>query len=452
MAQMGEIYRHSTLTISAASGNGTNSGLFVSRDARHRKPCNLRLTMKEPLRTRDDERPPVFSIVRSVYAPAVRFDNPLSKRGWVLQEHILSKRLLIFTPHEIQWQCQSRMATETHPVMAEYDEDEDKESDAANADPVTAMRLLVTMPQAFAALSETLNLKPNAFDVWYGMVEQYNNRALTNLSDTFPAVAGLATLMHQYFTCTYGAGLWQEDLQTGLVWYIVRTHTFQDAGGEAVAKQYIAPSWSWASSFGQRVKFYRAEEKGEHRTAEGLRYLDWQFSYPPGALIPFGQTTSGVLTVQGRLRKIFLLPCLQPWYKTEHCRYYDTMWRALAVCPRSATTCGDIALDTFELHQTLLGRARHQTHLLPNSEASEASSTGEKYPAEILACAVRAIALLCQVVDSGTNRSIVAIVLRPLDPLHADGRNYHRVGLLFFNGPRRLFEHWSAPDQVVNIY
>jgi hypothetical protein len=39
MSKMGEIYRDSRLTIMAAHGVGVESGLFVRRDPRSRKPC-----------------------------------------------------------------------------------------------------------------------------------------------------------------------------------------------------------------------------------------------------------------------------------------------------------------------------------------------------------------------------------------------------------------------------
>jgi hypothetical protein len=47
MARMGDIYRLSTLTISAGNEPNTDSGLFAQRDARFCKSRNVLITMKE---------------------------------------------------------------------------------------------------------------------------------------------------------------------------------------------------------------------------------------------------------------------------------------------------------------------------------------------------------------------------------------------------------------------
>jgi hypothetical protein len=38
-------------------------------------------------------------------AEAYEPEHPLDKRGWALQEHILSSRMLIFSDYELLWQC-----------------------------------------------------------------------------------------------------------------------------------------------------------------------------------------------------------------------------------------------------------------------------------------------------------------------------------------------------------
>jgi hypothetical protein len=75
MAKMGDIYQNSTVTIFAASGNTTDSGLFVARNGPANKPTTVSMTMdhNDCLRTQD------FTFLRPEYHAI----NPLSTRGWV---------------------------------------------------------------------------------------------------------------------------------------------------------------------------------------------------------------------------------------------------------------------------------------------------------------------------------------------------------------------------------
>lgn len=89
----------------------------------------------------------------------------------------------------------------------------------------------------------------NQFDGWYSMVTRYNCRALTYETDVLPALAGLSKAMATTHGCTYCAGLWTEDLQTGLCWYVAGPGSFQVPSRESV------PSWSWISQRGREISF-----------------------------------------------------------------------------------------------------------------------------------------------------------------------------------------------------
>jgi hypothetical protein len=75
MAKMGDIYQNSTVTIFAANGNTTDSGLFVARNGPANKPTTVSMTIDDNdcLRTQD------FTFLRPEYHAI----NPLSTRGWV---------------------------------------------------------------------------------------------------------------------------------------------------------------------------------------------------------------------------------------------------------------------------------------------------------------------------------------------------------------------------------
>ena len=82
------------------------------------------------------------------------------------------------------------------------------------------------------------------------LVEQYSTRQLSFGSDKLPALSGLASCFHCITKCTYDAGLLEEDLASGLLWYLKAD---QDPFvGSAEAR---APTWSWASVDGDMTRY-----------------------------------------------------------------------------------------------------------------------------------------------------------------------------------------------------
>src|SRR6187402_599783 len=68
----------------------------------------------------------------------------------------------------------------------------------------------------------------------------------------FPAIAGIASEIQKISKAdsmaglgAYYAGLWEHDIHMGLLW---STATIKDDNGVKDVKEYIAPSWSWAST------------------------------------------------------------------------------------------------------------------------------------------------------------------------------------------------------------
>jgi hypothetical protein len=80
LANVGDIYRNSILTITAAGGFNANSGLFASRDPRCNRPCEIAASID------DGRKVSVLSgyLVAGItlYQPS----EPIYDRGWVYQE------------------------------------------------------------------------------------------------------------------------------------------------------------------------------------------------------------------------------------------------------------------------------------------------------------------------------------------------------------------------------
>ncbi|KAH8587072.1 heterokaryon incompatibility protein-domain-containing protein [Bisporella sp. PMI_857] len=108
IAVMDEIYRNSTLTIFAAGGDNANSGLSVDRNPFWNKPCELFLRTTASGHYTEGH----VTVTLDHFQPETL---PLSERGWVLQEEILSRRGLIFSNTQLSWRCLCATASERDP-------------------------------------------------------------------------------------------------------------------------------------------------------------------------------------------------------------------------------------------------------------------------------------------------------------------------------------------------
>ena len=76
------------------------------------------------------------------------------------------------------------------------------------------------------------------------MVFLFTKRLLSRETDKLPSLLGLATEVAKFQNGTYYAGLWWEDMASGMLW-------FRGCAAELnKPSQYLAPSWSWASFSG----------------------------------------------------------------------------------------------------------------------------------------------------------------------------------------------------------
>ncbi|KAK0112706.1 hypothetical protein ONS95_014442 [Cadophora gregata] len=162
----------------------------------------------------------------------------LFRRGWILQEWLLSKRLLWYTPHGLFFECQEELPRS-------YDQSQ------------------LTFARASSDLQAYLRIKASfhfsnidILSFWYPVLEVYSGQHLTKPElDRILAVAGLAkevgsilanpgrlpSLENEKQNEVYVAGLWLRDIHHGLLWE--ENHTAK-LWTEKVKE---APSWSWAS-------------------------------------------------------------------------------------------------------------------------------------------------------------------------------------------------------------
>jgi hypothetical protein len=207
-AKMSSIYANAFLTIAATASQDATEGCF-----RTTHPEDKRKPKEFTLNHRENDSMSTFATAEIHVGP-----QPLLKRGWVLQERLLSQRVIYFNEYELAWQCRTKVICECggfEPIYSPLD---------------------------------TLFLD----DPWMMIVEPYSHLRLGKEKDKLPALSGLAStfqnrpsflqdqLSHNKPLGEYYAGLWQRNFVDHLCWYV------RDASHKRLDK-YRAPTWSWAS-------------------------------------------------------------------------------------------------------------------------------------------------------------------------------------------------------------
>lgn len=237
--KMAEYYQFSLLTI-AGTMTDMRKGLLCPY------PDDVRPWASRPVRLpyRDDTgaQKGHFYVFRRKhtlvddYMTTVR-NSSLFQRGWILQEWLLSKRLIWYTPHGLFFECHTNM-------------------------PSTDGQETISAQLAKGDLPAQLNLKPSfhftcssILDFWYHALDLYSACHLTKPSDRILAMAGLANevgeilkrFRHQAENTTdaqdeaYLSGLWLRDIHHGLLWE--EDHSANSWNTRVTG----APSWSWSS-------------------------------------------------------------------------------------------------------------------------------------------------------------------------------------------------------------
>ncbi len=280
--RMMEIYANAYITIASTWADSGQKGCYSARKGRY-------VTVWRP----PESSSSMYTHIPEVYArPEIdhrlMFKLPLCGRGWTLQEHVLSRRVIHFTPSELRFECRSAGTCECTPG------------------PMSANLQFYTHDGSTFYSPSILSLWGDPYQAWRKIVEEYTTRALTIHLDKLPAVSGIARSLQRgaekqrAFMGEYLAGVWSEELVIDLLWTIKRdglemtTHR---------AKDYRAPSWSWASIEGP-VEFSNFRLACVRPESIACRVLEAEVT--PSTSDPYGQISAGHIRVHGMVMKATL--------------------------------------------------------------------------------------------------------------------------------------------------
>ena len=251
--EMGGIYKIAVVTIAAEAAENGSAGILSSTgrgrtqegvqnpqdvlqvssfSTAHSIKGSLILTTKSAMKTGPDAR------------------GPLSARKWVLQEEILSSRLLRFAGQLVWWQCRELQCNERFPFGYRASNGLLSKNNIRIQKSVewSSIRSFILDSKR----GKTQKRGNNKFRLitnqhirwyWYDTVNEYCMRHMTYDADSLPAISDIAKEYRRqlsYSHKSYKAGIWLDDLPQGLLWYTRQP-------GATTASPYVAPSWSWAS-------------------------------------------------------------------------------------------------------------------------------------------------------------------------------------------------------------
>ncbi|KAJ4213319.1 hypothetical protein NW759_011161 [Fusarium solani] len=267
---MNRVYSNGICNLAASFQSTSNRGLFCNRDPTKGASFTVESFWNDGDDAEKVELCPNFASLFTEF-------GPLYRRAWVAQEQELSPRTIHMAPFPV-WECRETILTEHFPseeALGRY----------------RSLFLTTKITLGKGDLNEA-GLMMN----WNKMIFLYSRCGLTKDSDKLIALCGVAKAFSQFTQSKYFAGIWENHLHSGLLWRPIESVGNITIQGETWRyKEYIAPSWTWASVKGAILACI---ETIDAPLADVLN-VETQLSNGD----PFGQLCGGRLTLFGVLFK-----------------------------------------------------------------------------------------------------------------------------------------------------
>jgi hypothetical protein len=320
-SKMAHIYRNSRVTICGTTASDSSSGFLHPRSCPEPAPSLWEYRNAEKV----EYKRATFSLrvdqsySSSDYPGASRLTekeevSPLRLRGWILQEYLLSTRVLFFGLYRTYWQCSECVRFEDFQLPENS----------------SAIGLHCNISNSAVSPFEIGN-QSKLSKIWHSIVEEYSYRSLSKSNDTLPALSGIADWILGGRGDDYMAGLLKHALHKGLAWSIRIPERKTPFGRQmpimGFESRYPAsgrirdlptcrgPSWSWAStkypiSFIDPEKLRKArypEQAKERRVAVSSMSRQNQMEVHDAGIKlhgsnPFGEVRSGTIKLRGRVK------------------------------------------------------------------------------------------------------------------------------------------------------
>lgn len=234
---MENIYQFAAFNIAATAAKDGTGGLFYPREPREIESFKVDVAWFGTDATGNDLKFGSLPVkcTRGRDPPAVVESAPLNGRAWVMQERLLSRRIIHYTNDEVLWECQQSFVSESNP---------DQHSRGLGTRDFKL--LLNENTRSDEQRQQSTSVCNNAskellYQQWYSFRYSYSSCQLTYETDKFVAFAGIARRVAALLEDELVAGHWRSRLLSDLCWQKEpRSHSCR-------SEIWLAPSWSWAS-------------------------------------------------------------------------------------------------------------------------------------------------------------------------------------------------------------
>lgn len=209
--KMRDIYGGSSLNIAASDSPNSGGGCFATKDS----SAEMFVLAQEI-----DEHEILLRLQLGDTRQHTK-QTILSSRGWVLQEQLLSHRIVSCLSDEMHWECGQAHETE---AGIRYDIHG------------SATRENLQMYQNPGSLQRC--------DMWRSWMSNYSERNFSFWHDRLPALAGIAENYQNITGDIPIVGLWKNSICGDLLW--VRHGLISNSSDLKVSSAHL-PSWSWLS-------------------------------------------------------------------------------------------------------------------------------------------------------------------------------------------------------------
>ena len=295
---MGDVYGRSFLTIAARAARSAQVGCFISRTVSTASICHLSYLAED-----DASIPPgTISILDPTFELEEPKHSPLDTRGWVLQEKVLPPRIVHYGAQQIYWECRQKTTRQDAKYMAPVTS-RFKES----IDIHTPFKLIFRCIKGERELVYPPEWSERRLELavrmtqWYRLVEEYSERSLTYTSDKLPALAGVARTFARLTGYRYLAGLWEEDILMGLLWWRSKRKGLQLSTWPDSPVSDVLPSWSWAKFMGP-LSFHGSQQGYLVLLDPCCEVLDMSYSHGEETLLgAYGEISKARITLRARI-------------------------------------------------------------------------------------------------------------------------------------------------------
>lgn len=250
---MADVYSNAYVVIAANRSSDCNGGCFHERAPRE---SDLRIPIMESMEYVHMTR--LFPSDHGHWPNTDFSTEPLSQRGWVLQERTMAQRTLHYNDRQMYFECLDGVEAEDGYIDS------------------------LTKTYRY----QKLRAHEDAIWYWHSLINEFSQRKLSRATDKLPALSGWAKKFQKAIGADYVAGLWSNALIQGMAWKC------EGERKPASLEEYTGPSWSWASYDGT-VYYSRVDDD-----LVMARVLGWHVKLKEEAN-PFGEVRDAWIKIRG---------------------------------------------------------------------------------------------------------------------------------------------------------